>query len=238
MTATKKPAKNNKTKSPKKQDTPERSVWRRDSESHQISGELGARIRNFREQGKISLNAASELTGIPAATLSRIENNKMSPTFPVLVKIMTGLKLTWVDIMSPTRSQEKNNIISVSMPGEAPSSSIQGYTHWAPHTDSPFVNLAQPLIFEVSAKTLEDAGGLKGHDGVEFCYVLGGTLILHFEGQDPFHIPEGGSAMFAGKIPHSYVSKGRKKTKVLNLVMDDPIVNNGKPKKPFSVRES
>ncbi len=236
MAAIKKATKNAGKARKKEQDNPGRSVWRRDSEAQQISGEMGARIRRFREQEKLSLNAASDLTGIPAATLSRIETNKMSPTFPVLLKIMAGLKISLTDLISPDNAQKRDNIISVTMPGEAPSNSIQGYTHWAPNTDSAFAHLAQPLIFEVSAKNLDDAGGLKGHEGVEFCYVLGGILTLHFEGQDPVDIPEGGSAMFAGKIPHSYIAKGRKKAKVLNIVMMDPVVNNGKPKKPFGVR--
>ena len=236
MAAVKKATKNTNKTRKEQPDAQERSVWRRDSEAQQISGEMGARIRRFREQEKMSLNTASELTGIPAATLSRIETNKMSPTFPVLLKIMAGLKISLTDLISPDSAKTKNNIISVTMPGEAPSNSIQGYTHWAPNTDSAFAHLAQPLVFDVSAKTLDDAGGLKGHDGIEFCYVLGGVLTLHLEGQDPVDIPEGGSAMFAGKIPHSYVAKGRKKTKVLNIVMVDPVVNSGKPKKPFSFR--
>ncbi|TQV78714.1 helix-turn-helix domain-containing protein [Exilibacterium tricleocarpae] len=237
MAAVKKATKNV-NKKRKEEDSAEKSVWRRDSEAQQISGEMGARIRRFREQEKMSLNTASELTGIPAATLSRIETNKMSPTFPVLLKIMAGLKISLTDLISLDSPEKRNNIISVTMPGEAPSNTIHGYTHWAPNTDSAFSHLAQPLVFEVSAKNLEDAGGLKGHDGIEFCYVLGGMLTLHFEGQEPFDIPEGGSAMFAGKVPHSYVSKGRKKTKVLNIVMMDPVVNGGTPKKPFSVRKS
>ena len=223
-------------KSNKGPESLERKVWHRDREAQQVSGELGVRIRNFREKEKLSLNKASSLTGVPAATLSRIETNNMSPTFPVLLKIMTGLKLSWADLMGPTPSMSQDDNISIYLPGDAPSHKIQGYTHWAPHADSPLAHLAQPLIFEVSAKTLETAGGLKGHEGIEFCYVINGTLTLHFEGRDPFDIPEGGSAMFAGKIPHSYVSKGRKKTKVLNIVMEDPVVSSGQSKEPFSAR--
>jgi hypothetical protein len=38
---------------------------------------------------------------VPGATLSRIENNKLSPTFGVLARVMMGLEIDWVDLTAP-----------------------------------------------------------------------------------------------------------------------------------------
>ncbi|MBL4631091.1 MAG: helix-turn-helix transcriptional regulator [Paraglaciecola sp.] len=213
-----------------------RLAWKREEDAHVISGKLGKRIKEFRDQNSMSIAAASKLTGVPGATFSRIENNKMSPTFPILLKIMSGLRLTWQNLMEPDRENRKQNIISISQPNEAPMTSIQGYSYHVPHLSSSQSEFMQPLIMDVKAADIKSAGGLKAHDGNEFCYVLKGTLILHFEGQDPVEMQQGSSAMFSGEIPHAYVTKARHKTQVLNIVVKDPILNMNIEKDAFPIR--
>lgn len=202
----------------------ERSAWRRDADAHDVTSRLGQRIRGFREAAGLSLTAASEATGIPSATLSRIETNKMAPTFSVLVKLMTGLKLSWPTLMGPHGAQSPDQQVSISLPDTSDSVSISGYSYIAPHVNSPLSSIVQPLIFDVSARTVEEAGGLQAHQGIEFTYVLKGTLQLHFVGREPQLLPVGGTALFNCELPHAYVAGGRGPTRVLNLVARDPMM--------------
>jgi transcriptional regulator with XRE-family HTH domain len=204
----------------------ERSAWRRDSADHDISARLGQRIRQHRESLGVSLNVASKLTGVPAATLSRIENNRMAPTMPVVLKLMTGLRLTWPSLMAGIPPEMHEAQISIAHLGEGEHVEVQDNIYTIPHTESSLCNQMQPVIFDIGSKTVEEAGGLLGHHGTELCYVLSGTLMMHFVNRQPVELAVGASALFNAEIPHAYVSKGRGRTRVLMLHSVDPLIRD------------
>lgn len=203
--------------------SPERSAWRRDADALDATNKLGQRLRKFREAKGLSLTAASDATAIPAATLSRIENNKMSPTFSVLLKLTQGLGVSLQDLMGPPGMFSPEQQISFSQPDDRSRAHIQGYDYSALHTETVLSKRVAPLIFEVSTDRLEDVGGLSGHPGMEFCYVLSGTLVLHFADRPPQELGAGASALFNADIPHAYLAKGRNRVRVLNVVVHDPL---------------
>ena len=205
----------------------ERVAWRRDAKDQHVTGRLGERIRAHRERLGLSISAASELTGIPGASLSRIENNKMSPTFPVLLKLMTGLRLPWAELMSESEiASPRKDEISIDSPIAAKHADLPGYAYSVLHMDSPHRQHFLPMVTDVLATTIEEAGGLRGHEGVEFCYVLSGTLQVHFEGRPTQELPKGASALFNCEIPHAYVTKKRSKTTILIIVVTDPLAHD------------
>lgn len=203
-----------------------RSAWRREEEDQQIAGRLGKRIHEHRESLGLSINAASELTGVPGATLSRIENNKMTPTFTTLIKLVSGLRLSWADLTSEMDIQPSpTREIDIQQADNVQFTDGTGYAYALLHPNSRYLKQMTPVIFEVLATTLEEAGGLRSHDGIEFTYVLSGTLILHFEGHPPKALGKGASALFNCNTPHAYVSKGRTTTRVLNIIATDPLAH-------------
>lgn len=214
-----------------------RIAWRRKKEDQQVTSRLGQRIRKHRKQAGLSIKSASDLTGVPGATLSRIENNKMTPTFPVLLKLLGGLRLPWAELTSEfdhSENQSQNIDISTPKPGQI----IEGvgYSYSMLHPDSRYLEQLQPIIFDVETKTLEGAGGLRKHHGIEFAYVLSGTLLLYFEGQEPRELTKGGSALFNCNVPHAYVSKGTTKTTVLNILSTDPLAHREFTEDPMKHR--
>ena len=211
----------------------DRVAWKRQLSDQDVMGRLGQRIRDRRERLGMSLANASELSGIPAATLSRIETNKMSPTFPVLLKLMTGLRLPWADLLGNDQSSLIDEF-SIAMPDAGESTLVPGYSYLAPHVTNPLSQHIQPLIFDVLAKDLEGAGGLRGHKGYEFCYVLSGAIIFHVEGREPCELPSGASVLFRCDVPHAYVSQGTEPARVLNLTFVDPVMLEDP--RPFGAR--
>jgi len=204
----------------------ERSAWRRNADEQDVSARLGQRIREHRELLGMSLNVASKATDIPAATLSRIENNRMVPTMPVVLKLMAGLRMSWADMMANLPPQPNASQISVAAAGEGERIEVQGNTYTIPHTNSALRHHIHPVLFDISSKTVEEAGGLRGHGGAELCYVLAGTLLLHFVDRAPMELAVGGSALFNAEIPHAYVTKGRGPTRVLLLNEIDPLIRH------------
>lgn len=203
-----------------------RTAWRRETDAQDVTSKLGQRLREHREEFGLSLTNASEATGIATATLSRIENNKMAPTFSLVLKIMAGLKISWHSLMDPSASKPLDGQVSFQLPGEEVKVDLQGYSFAPLHESSPLRRSMSPMMQEVTARSLRAAGGLAGHAGIEFCYVMSGTLVLHFAGRPPQELPVGGSALFNCELPHAYVAKTRAVTRILYVVSRDPLVGD------------
>ena len=181
-----------------------------------MTQELGARIRSVREAKKLSLAQLSEASGVPGATLSRIENNKMSPTFGVLARVMMGLEIDWVDLAAPKRLAPGERLKSFADAGNGASTKVRESSATVLHSQEEARTL--PLLIDVRARELAEAGGLIGHRGEEFCYVLAGTLVLHMLGEPPRIMKVGASALFDSETPHAYLSGGEEAAKVLIVV--------------------
>lgn len=202
----------------------DRTAWRRDAEAQDVTSKLGQRVREYREARGISLNEASEATGIPGATLSRIETNKMAPTFSLFLKLMRGLKLTWGELMTPGSVHPRDRAASIAHPEDGKSVRIHKIAYTSPHMGSPLLNTLAPVTIESTARVLADVGGLVGHKGVEHCYVLAGTLVLHLADRPPQQLGPGSSVLFDAEIPHAYLTKGRGSVKLLITVTRDPMM--------------
>lgn len=190
--------------------------WRRPEGDQSMTQQLGLRVRAVREAKGLSLAQLAEKSGLPSATLSRIENNKMSPTFGVLARVMMGLEVDWIDLMGPQRDVSGERLKSFADAGKGQSTSVRACSATVLHAHEQARSL--PLLIEVRARALEEVGGLIGHRGEEFCYVLSGTLVLHLQGQPPRIMKAGASALFDSETPHAYLSGGSAGAKILIVV--------------------
>lgn len=195
---------------------PDAAPWRRADGDQTMIQELGQRIRAVRESKGLSLAQLSEQSGIPGATLSRIENSKMSPTFSVLARVMMALDVDWIDLVGPRPAAADEPLVSFTDAGGGKPTQVRGmrcsilHSHDAAH--------AMPMLIDVQTQSLQDVGGLVGHRGEEFCYVISGTLALHLEGREPRLVQAGGSALFDSSTPHAYVAGAPGGAKVLIVV--------------------
>lgn len=214
-----------------------RSAWTRDLEGGE-EGQLGERLRALRESRGMTLVEATEATGIRPGTLSRIETGKMAPSFGLILRIMKGLRLSWVELMGQERDADARP--SFSFPETVSKQHLHRHVYDMLHMGSALSQTLSPVVVETTVNRLADAGGLVGHHGTEFCYVLSGKLRLHFEGEPAQELPAGASALFNGQIPHAYVAVGRTPVKMLIVVNRDPMVKEefaaGFPLGPETVR--
>lgn len=201
---------------PRQRSPDEAGGWRRTPGDQTLIQELGLRIRAVREERRLSLAQLSEKTGIPGATLSRIENSKMSPTFGVLARVMIGLDVDWGDLVGPKRLQPGERLASFADAGGGKATAVRESRAIVLHSHAEAHSL--PLLVEVHARDLAEVGGLIGHRGEEFCYVLAGTLVMHMEGNPPRIMKAGASALFDSATPHAYLSGGSAGAKILIVV--------------------
>jgi len=74
-----------------------------------------------------------------------------------------------------------------------------------------------PIIGEIKAHSLEEAGEFHRHDGEEFIFVVDGELELHSESYTPLRLRPGDSVYFDSGMAHAYVAVGKERCKILSV---------------------
>jgi transcriptional regulator with XRE-family HTH domain len=191
----------------KRNSPPRRNGWTRQREFLDVASELGVKLRDLRQAAGFSLKQAQDLTGVPHATLSRIETNKMAPTLPLLAKVVAGLGIPWSAILPQSIISDAPAGPKVSFSSESASGIRLGRREIVSlHPDNPMTVRIEPFIMTTRHRTVEEAGGLLGHPHTEFCFVLEGKLRLHLQGRRARLLRPGENALFDSTIPHAYTS--------------------------------
>jgi transcriptional regulator with XRE-family HTH domain len=181
---------------------------------HYDAFHFGSRLREFRRQQSMSLERAAELVGVPASTLSRIENRKMSPTLDLILKIVRAMKLHPYDVLGRDVSVPQAGVVSVTRKGQAEFTELPNIFYAPLHPDTEPGGM-KAILVTLFARSVKEYGGLTAHAGEEFLYVLTGILELNFEGRPPVTLAAGDSIMFDSHIPHAYVAVGEAQAKLL-----------------------
>ena len=185
-----------------------------DPGDHQDAFGFGVRLRGFRKSRGWSLERAAEAVGVPASTLSRIENRRMSPTLDLIQKIVRGMDLHPYDVLGREGKTIARGALSVTRSGKSDYTELPNILYAPLHPDNA-AGALRPILVSLFARSVEDYGGLAGHAGEEFLYVLKGEVELHFEGGAKERLMEGDSLLFDSHIPHAYVSTGAAQAKLL-----------------------
>lgn len=82
-----------------------------------LSAQIGHRLRHYRQQRQLSLDALAELTGVSKPMLGQIERGVSNPTIATLWKIASGLKIPFTTLITenPTfellRAREQTRVV-------------------------------------------------------------------------------------------------------------------------------
>lgn len=180
----------------------------------------GAVLKALRKQRGWTLAEVSERTGLPIATLSRVENDLMSLTFEKLVRLSDGLQIDFAELMNSTANTgsvgDNATRRAIVRAGEGKAIEIpQGnYLYVA----SELLNKKIiPIVAEVRARDVSEYDELMRHPGEEYLYVLEGTVEIHTEIYAPVRLEKGDSMYFDSGMAHAYVAVGSKPCRVLSM---------------------
>jgi transcriptional regulator with XRE-family HTH domain len=179
----------------------------------------GAALRAFRRKQGWTLAGVSQKTGLPVSTLSRIETDQISPTYDQLSKLSVGLNIDLAQLLSgdteDTRPvQTARRSINRGSDGQILDTPMQSLRYLS--VDLKNKQFA-PIIGEIKAHSLEEAGEFHRHDGEEFIFVVSGELELHSESYAPLCLQAGDSVYFDSGMPHAYVAVGKQRCKILSI---------------------
>jgi transcriptional regulator with XRE-family HTH domain len=185
-------------------------------------GDLGQSLRDIRKERGMTLNAASEKTGLPVSTLSKIENNKMSLSYDKLLRICNALELDISELFSGSAVPPKRAVAlpsgrrSINRRGTGYAINTPSYSHLYPAADL-LNKRAVPIIAEIHARSLDDFGELIRHPGEEFAYVLDGVVDLYTELYAPLRLETGDSIYFDSGMGHAYIGVSEGVCRILSV---------------------
>jgi transcriptional regulator with XRE-family HTH domain len=179
----------------------------------------GAALRAFRRKQGWTLASVSQDTGLPVSTLSRIETDQISPTYDQLSKLSLGLNVDMAHLLSGDMAEAKpvqTARRSVNRAGDGQMLETPMQTLRFLSVDLTNKQFA-PIIGEIKAHSLEEAGEFHRHDGEEFVFVVSGELELHSESYAPLRLQPGDSVYFDSGTAHAYVAVGKERCKILSI---------------------
>jgi transcriptional regulator with XRE-family HTH domain len=169
--------------------------------------DLSLRVREICRTRGLSLRQLSAMTGIPVATLSKVQNNLATLSFVQLTKLAAGLGIELNDLFTSTTVDVRTGRRAVTRKGEGQREATARYEFemLCGELASKRMNVG---IMEIDARTLADAGGLVAHEGEEFAYVLSGTIEVHSEDYQPTRLKAGDAIYMDSTSAHVYVNAG------------------------------
>lgn len=177
--------------------------------------QLGQRVRAIRLSQNLTLEEASKRTGLARSTLSKIENEQISPTFTAVTKLVHGLGIDIPQLFAQPRSGAKPaGRRDITRKGEGKPHPTPTYEHELLNTSLTQKKMV-PFRTRVHTRTFDEFTDWIRHDGEEFLYVLSGSILFYTEFYEPVELFEGDSAYYDCTMGHALVSTSEADAEVL-----------------------
>lgn len=166
---------------------------------------LGERIKVIRSKLGITLEEASQRTGLARSTLSKIENEQISPTFQAMQKLAHGLQIDMPQLFEPPKKIVATGRRDISLAGQGKPHPTSTYEHELLATQLSNKKM-MPFKSRIHARSLNEFGDWVRHDGEEFLLILEGEVMLYTEFYEPALLQEGDSVYYDANMGHMLVS--------------------------------
>ena len=181
---------------------------------------IGKKIKQLRQQKKLTIQELSEKSNISKGLLSKIENSRAIPSMPVFLSIVKSLDVPLRDFFEDMVLTNGASYLHIKKEDYRPfqREDRQGffYKHILEYS---FTNIS----LEVAILDLEP--GAKGDptvtDGFEFKYILKGSLEYHLE-DEVIILNAGDSIFFDASKPHIPVNRSDTQVSMLVLYFISP----------------
>lgn len=166
---------------------------------------LGQRLKDIRLQMGLTLEEASKRTGLARSTLSKIENEQISPTFQALQKLATGLDMPIPQIFEPPKQPSAVGRRDITRAGEGKPHPTTTYEHELLATQLSNKKMV-PFKSRIRSRCFEDYQDWIRHDGEEFLLVLEGDVRFYSEFYQPVELKQGDSVYYDASMGHTLIS--------------------------------
>ncbi len=169
--------------------------------------DLGARVRALRNRAGLTSKEVAARSGLSPSSISKIENNLLSPTYENIIKLARGLDVDIAELFSDPARSTPFGRRSITRKGGGKFFRTAQYDYEMLCTDLVAKKIL-PLKARIKARSIRDFGGLIRHDGEELLLVLSGAVELHTEFYEPVMLQAGDCAYFDSTMGHVCVAHG------------------------------
>jgi len=175
---------------------------------------LGERVRELRKARNWTLEQAAQRAGLARSTLSKIENQQMSPTFDAVKKLAEGLGISIPQLFTPPKTGQVMARMALTKAGEGKPHLTATYEH---ELLAPNLTRKQMLPYRarVRARDIAEFDGWVRHDGEEFLLVLSGVIMFYTEFYEPVEMRRGDSAYYDAAMGHNVISTSQEDAMIL-----------------------
>jgi transcriptional regulator with XRE-family HTH domain len=180
---------------------------------------IGRKLRQLRIRKSLSLAELAAHSGLSPALLSKVETGKMVPTIPTLTRVAlvfgVGLEHFFSGDNSACSIVKRADRMRLEVDTAEPPDSVAFESLDYPAKEKLFG--AYLAVFEPgeTEATIPE----HQHDGVEFIYVVKGTLGLRHDGVD-HELRAGDSTYFKARLAHAYRRIGKARCEAVVVVKE------------------
>ena len=178
---------------------------------------IGERLAELRKAQGLTLAALAKSTSISEATLSRAENGRATLNAHNLYILARVLNTDVTAFFRSDTMAFSKGVRSLTRAGEGDHRATERYNYEILCADLAHKHMT-PSRNRVTVRSLDEAGGLRTHEGEEFIHVLSGKVVIHSEFYAPALLEQGDSLYFDGNMGHAYVAADRLGAEILVVV--------------------
>lgn len=176
--------------------------------------QLGARVRELRKERAWTLERAAKEAGLARSTLSKIENEQMSPTVELMRKLAEGLGIELPQLFTAPSREQVNGRLDFTPKAEGKTFLSPTYEHNLLNTQLTQKKML-PYHATIRARSFDEFDGWIRHDGEELLYVLTGSIRLYTEFYEPIEMKRGDSAYYDATMGHNVISVSHEDATIL-----------------------
>ncbi len=175
---------------------------------------IGAQLKSIRMRNKLTLREAANLTNLAPSTLSKIENEQISPTFAVMQKLATGLNIELPQLFTKPAMAQAVGRRDITLKDQGNYHLTSTYEHELLSTQFSRKKM-MPYKCRVHARSFDDFGEWVRHSGEEYMLVLEGEVQLVTEFYEPVNLVEGDSVYYDAMMGHLVISVSENDAQIL-----------------------
>jgi len=176
--------------------------------------EIGSIVKRLRKEKKMTLGELSEKSGVAVATLSRIENQKMTGTLDSHMSISKALEVSLPDMYRDLTDSKKT--LEVRENRKKPEVHVHNKKFSSEILAS---NTLNKKMMPVLVKIMKNGATVKDESGIgveKFIYILEGKIEAAI-GSERYNLTQGDTLYFESSLAHNFRNMGTGEAKLLSV---------------------
>ncbi|MBC8210447.1 MAG: helix-turn-helix transcriptional regulator [Gammaproteobacteria bacterium] len=175
---------------------------------------LGEKVREIRLRNRWTLEEAGKRAGLAKSTLSKIENEQISPSFDVVQKLAAGLGIDVPQLFVSSSDALISGRRSCTLKGQGKPHPTRTYDHELLATELTQKKMV-PFKSTIHARSFDDFSDWIRHSGEEFLLVLSGVITFFSEFYEPVRLEQGDSIYYDAGMGHVCISESEQDAQIL-----------------------